>query len=816
MTSRRLWVLLTVLATPLILYGTTGCDLVFRLEEVPHTNAYTCACTCNPGARERTSPTAAPQRNDDADERRTDGSVLLGGSDLRMSTDFLAGVRFPAVGIPQGAQILAAYVQFTAAQSNNDTASIDIGIEASGDAPAFAGTAANISTRTLDALEVNWPAAAWVSNAAGTDQQTPDLKDLIQTVVSRGDWTDASSLVLVFDATAGTRFAVSNDGSGSRQPVLHVQYFDPGADVRATLPICLPPELNPFFNENAPGAEADGDGDGLPDVLHDDCSTRVENSYRGLVAACGYFPDPSTNCNCEVVPTNFTDTNNNGSPDPGEAYYAFVRETCNTEPDVCSEHVVNLPADPNDPARCNDFDPIGFADCVADLVAQCTANGTPPAGCNTDNCLTFVAATNAPGDEPICIAHASDAPPAIAFQMFGRRSTCDVSGTSEIKVGDDGREPKHDPGTRGYMEIFGGPCPGGSCPIGIATQLGMNPITFDVKWHSDPTFTDLIEAGNSRLVAATVDSGGLAVLPEESAVGVGRGRRSGTTERKAARGTNEEPLDVTVDWSGFTCSLAGNLSSNTDAEDPKGVCADGTTVCRNDSPDCDTAGAPCAFGTEGDPFVVNVALAGVLVNQPPSADAGGDRTVECTSPAGASFVLDGSQSSDPDGVQDLRVRSWRRGSRTGPEVGFDPTLPVAIGVGQSEVYVLRVLDGYAQMDEDTATAGVVDTTPPVVSCNAPATITPPNKQANSFTATATDVCTASVAARLTSFECFKLDGKGRKLDKTKSCKVALQGATITISPPQGVGNHVAWTAEAVDGSGNVGHVDCEIEVVQQH
>ena len=815
MTSRRLWVLLTVLAAPLVLYATTGCDLVFRLEYVPHTNAYTCQCKCNPGNRDRTSPTAAPQRNDDADERRTDGSVLLGGSDLRMSTDFLVGVRFPTVGIPQGAEILAAYVQFTAAQSNNDTASIDIGIEASADAAAFAGTTSNISTRVLDPLKVNWPANAWVSNGAGTDEQTPDLKDLIQTVVSRGDWTDASSLVLVFDATAGTRFAVSNDGSGSRQPVLHVRYFDPGADVRATLPICLPEDLNPFFNENAPGAEVDGDGDGLPDVLHEDCSVRVENTYKGLVSACGYFPDPATNCNCEVVPTNFTDKNGNASQDPGEAYYVFLRETCNTEPEVCTENVLNLPADPNDPARCNNFDPIGFAGCVSDLVEQCTANGTPPSACDTDNCLSFVAATNAPNDEPICIAHASDAPPAIAFQMFGRRSTCELAGTSEIKVGDDEREPKQDPVTRGFMEIFGGPCPGGSCPIGIATQLGMQPITFAVKWHSDPTFTDLIEAGNSRLVAATVDGGGAAVVPEDAAIGVGRGRRSGTSDRKAAIGSNEEPLNLTVDWTGFTCSMNGNLTSNVDAEDPKGFCADGTTVCRNDSPDCDTAGTPCTLGTDGDPFVVNVALSGTLVNQPPTADAGGDRTVECTSPAGASFVLDGTGSFDPDGAADLRVRSWRRGGRLGPEVGFDPTLPVSIGVGQSQVYLLRVYDGFAQMDENSVTAGVVDTTPPTVFCNAPATMTPPNKPVT-FTATATDVCTASVTPRLVSFECFKFDAKGKKLDKTKTCKVTLQGAKITISPPQGVGNHIAWKAEAVDGSGNVGHVDCEIEVVQQN
>jgi len=92
---------------------------------------------------------------------------------------------------------------------------------------------------------------------------------------------------------------------------------------------------------------------------------------------------------------------------------------------------------------------------------------------------------------------------------------------------------------------------------------------------------------------------------------------------------------------------------------------------------------------------------------------------------------------------------------------------------------------------------------------------PPNKPI-SFIATASDVCTTAVVPQLVSFECFKFDSKGKKLDKTKTCKVVLQGSKITISPPQGVGNHIAWTANAVDGSGNVGTIGCEIEVVQQH
>jgi hypothetical protein len=210
---------------------------------------------------------------------------------------------------------------------------------------------------------------------------------------------------------------------------------------------------------------------------------------------------------------------------------------------------------------------------------------------------------------------------------------------------------------------------------------------------------------------------------------------------------------------------------------------------------------------------VAVSLDGTLTNQPPTADAGNDQTIECTSPSGAAFVLDGSQSSDPDG--DIRVVSWRADGRVGPEVGFASQLPGTLGVGQSRTFVLRVIDGFGQADEDPVTAAVVDTTPPDVVCNVPTTIPPPNKPL-SFKATATDVCTAgTVVPQLVDLECFKLNAKGEKIDKTKTCKTALQGATATISPPQGVGQHIAWTARAFDGSGNVGTTHCEVEVVRK-
>lgn len=101
----------------------------------------------------------------------------------------------------------------------------------------------------------------------------------------------------------------------------------------------------------------------------------------------------------------------------------------------------------------------------------------------------------------------------------------------------------------------------------------------------------------------------------------------------------------------------------------------------------------------------------ITVNRPPTADAGADQTVECTSAGTTSVSLNGSGSSDPDG--DTLTYSW---SATG--VVFDnPSSPTPTGsfpIGTHTV-TLTVSDGISQ-DSDTVSITVQDTTPPLISC----------------------------------------------------------------------------------------------------
>jgi hypothetical protein len=109
---------------------------------------------------------------------------------------------------------------------------------------------------------------------------------------------------------------------------------------------------------------------------------------------------------------------------------------------------------------------------------------------------------------------------------------------------------------------------------------------------------------------------------------------------------------------------------------------------------------------------------------------------------------------------------------------------------------------------------VVDTTPPVISCNAPATVTPPDAPI-SFTATATDNCDDDPSVEITEFDCFFYTKKEKRIDKTKSCAVEVVGDSITILDTGGVGTHITWITRATDSCGNVHEDGCEVEVVKQ-
>ncbi len=379
--------------------------------------------------------------------------------------------------------------------------------------------------------------------------------------------------------------------------------------------------------------------------LSSDCSGRVQTTLTGLADACGY---PS-NCSCTF-----------------QADSRRFADKCNTD---CVENTVDM--------NCADFDPV---------------HGQ-------------VGATNAPGDQPVCLTNSP-----LAQGLFGRRTRCEVNGTATVKIDDE--DPDEPPGASGILEFLGTPCPGASCPVGLEYRLDVGAVTFSSFFDSD-TFDQLAGLGKNipshdALLSTTGDGMFMPGQVEVSA----RGRRDPAQLALATENASAININVKFGSMAPTCALTGALLGGLDPE--AGRCdggGDDGKICKSDGECAD--GADCV---QEDHASFNVALdvSGDIVNQPPTADAGDDQTLECTDAAGSAVILDGTGSSDLDG--NISLFSWRRGSRVGPEVGVDPISNVLQPLG-AESYVLRVIDAFGQTDEDTTMVDVADTMPPELNCS---------------------------------------------------------------------------------------------------
>jgi len=188
----------------------------------------------------------------------------------------------------------------------------------------------------------------------------------------------------------------------------------------------------------------------------------------------------------------------------------------------------------------------------------------------------------------------------------------------------------------------------------------------------------------------------------------------------------------------------------------------------------------------------------------PIADANGPYVEECTSPRGVDVQLDGSGSYDPDGH--LVSYLWRVNDQD--ISGERPIVSLTLG---SYFVKLTVTDDDGYTDSAKTMATVRDTTLPIVACNTPSTMAPPDAPI-SFTATAEDQCEGLINPQITAFDCFKFTKKGKRIDKTDSCVVNIDGNVLTILDPGGVNDNIQWTIEATDSSGNMTTEDCSVTV----
>ncbi len=189
------------------------------------TQTTTTATATPPGPTFSTLEVRVGVGGDDVEER-ADGRLSAGSSDLELTEDGgrqTVGVRFTGVGVPAGARIVAAWVQFTVDERTTTAAGLQIRAVAEGNPAVFAGRY-GVTLRPLTQAAVAWSPPVWDSvGAAGAGQRTPDLAGVLQEVVGRADWTAGNSLALVFSGS-GKRVAEAYEGSRSAAPLLHIDY----------------------------------------------------------------------------------------------------------------------------------------------------------------------------------------------------------------------------------------------------------------------------------------------------------------------------------------------------------------------------------------------------------------------------------------------------------------------------------------------------------------------------------------------------------------------------------------------------------------
>lgn len=137
------------------------------------------------------------------------------------------GIRFRNVGIPVGATINSAYVQFTQDEADSVATSLRIYGELSPNPAAYGGAPGSISSRARTSAYVDWNnLAAWpTEHEAGPNQMTPNLAPVVQEIIGQAGWASGNALALIISANpGGERTAEAYDGEPTMAPLLTVDF----------------------------------------------------------------------------------------------------------------------------------------------------------------------------------------------------------------------------------------------------------------------------------------------------------------------------------------------------------------------------------------------------------------------------------------------------------------------------------------------------------------------------------------------------------------------------------------------------------------
>lgn len=161
--------------------------------------------------------------SDDAWETGT--TVSLSGQHLEMDTGYTVGLRFTNIKLPEDADVSSAYIEFEANDSDTDSTTKIVYMQAVGDADSFSAVDDDLEGRAKTS-GISWTVEDWYS---GNNYQTPNLETLLETTTARDDWIAGNDMVfLITHASGDDRDAESYDDSPLDSARLVINFIDDG------------------------------------------------------------------------------------------------------------------------------------------------------------------------------------------------------------------------------------------------------------------------------------------------------------------------------------------------------------------------------------------------------------------------------------------------------------------------------------------------------------------------------------------------------------------------------------------------------------
>jgi hypothetical protein len=183
------------------------------------------------------------------------GIVNIDSTDIELSSDGppddrqWVGLRFTNIGIPRGAPISNATIQFTV-DSTDTEPDTDVRIfgELAPNSATFEETNFNITSRPRTTSSVLWnDIPVWtVVGEAGPGQRTPNLASVLQEIVNQPGWMSGNSISLLIapdpitdEADERTAGAFETDVAGSAPARLTIEFVpEPTSCVLAATAVC--------------------------------------------------------------------------------------------------------------------------------------------------------------------------------------------------------------------------------------------------------------------------------------------------------------------------------------------------------------------------------------------------------------------------------------------------------------------------------------------------------------------------------------------------------------------------------------------------